>query len=48
MALPTRPDQDDPPPPPADDAPGVMVWAIVGGALVLAYVVALALLRPAV
>jgi hypothetical protein len=48
MIQPTHRDEDDPIPRPADDPPGVVVWAITGCALVLAYVALLALLRPPV
>jgi hypothetical protein len=41
-----RPDFDDPPPPRGEEQPGMAVWAIAGGVLILAYVLALALLRP--
>jgi hypothetical protein len=43
----SRPDPDDLPPPRGEEQPGLAVWAIAGGALILAYVLALALLRPA-
>jgi hypothetical protein len=46
MSPPARPDEDDLSPPPAEDPPGAMVWIIAGCILVLAYVAALALLRP--
>ena len=47
MTLPARLDQDDAPPPPAEDPPSILAWMIAGGALVLAYIAALALMRPA-
>lgn len=46
MTPPVRPDQNDPLPPPAEDSPGVLVWMIAGGALVLVYIAVLALLHP--
>lgn len=44
---PTAHDEDDLPPAAERGPPGAAVWVIVGCALVLAYVAALALLRPA-
>jgi len=47
MSPPAGPDEDDLPPPDAEDPPGAFVWLVAGCLLILAYVVALALMRPA-